>query len=190
MSKSLGNAIGINEPAPSMYAKLMSISDELMWRYWIFLTDVPQRDIDQMQAEVAAGALHPMQAKKNLAHIITAGFHSVAEADAAAEGWATQFQQKGVADDVPEILVKMQSVQLAFTNHGNTSLPSEDQPIHVPSLLVLAGLALERRSATQTERECGEYKWGKINACDTAPGGAWFLPDPAAREKGCPPPLD
>src|ERR1700753_3753709 len=76
MSKSLGNAIGIHEPAPEMYGKLMSISDELMWRYWVFLTDLRQSEIDQMQAEVAAGTLHPMEAKKRLARTLVAGFHS------------------------------------------------------------------------------------------------------------------
>jgi tyrosyl-tRNA synthetase len=99
MSKSLGNAIGIQEPASEMYGKLMSINDELMWKYWTFLTDLPQSQIDAMRASVAAGKLHPMQAKKDLAHSITADFHSAAEADAAAESWATQFQQKGVAED-------------------------------------------------------------------------------------------
>src|SRR5579875_3855655 len=52
MSKSLGNAIGIQDPAPEMYGKLMSISDELMWRYWILLTDLPQSEIDRMQERV------------------------------------------------------------------------------------------------------------------------------------------
>src|ERR1700734_2793157 len=67
MSKSLNNAIGINEPASEMYGKLMSISDELMWKYWVLLTDLKQSEIDSMQVEVAAGKLHPMETKKILA---------------------------------------------------------------------------------------------------------------------------
>jgi tyrosyl-tRNA synthetase len=78
MSKSLDNAIGIKDPAPDMYGKLMSINDDLMWRYWTFLTDLPQSQIDTMKATVASGELHPMQAKKNLAHAITTDFHSTA----------------------------------------------------------------------------------------------------------------
>src|SRR5271168_4322788 len=100
MSKSLGNAIGINEPPSEMYGKLMSISDELMWKYWTFLTDLRQSEIAQMQADVASGTLHPMQAKKNLAHTITKDFHSAAGADVAAENWARQFQQGGVSGDL------------------------------------------------------------------------------------------
>ena len=95
MSKSLGNAIGINEPASEMYGKLMSISDELMWKYWVLLTDLKQSEIDAMRADVAAGKLHPMETKKKLARTITAGFHGEAAraergrelgADVSAEG--------------------------------------------------------------------------------------------------------
>jgi tyrosyl-tRNA synthetase len=136
MSKSLGNAIGIKDPAPEMYGKLMSINDELMWRYWTFLTDLPQSQIDAMRARVAAGELHPMQAKKDLAHTITTDFHSPAEADAAAENWAKQFQQKGVAEDLPE-------VEISQTAEGLVASISADLPplFRLPRLLVLAGLA-------------------------------------------------
>ncbi len=105
MSKSLNNAIGIKEPPAEMYGKLMSISDELMWRYWTFLTDLPQSKIDVMRRRVADGAVHPMDMKKQLALTITAGFHGVQAAEQAAQSWSTQFQQKGVAEDLPEVSV-------------------------------------------------------------------------------------
>jgi tyrosyl-tRNA synthetase len=94
MSKSLGNAIGIQEPAGEMHGKLMSISDDLMWRYWTLLTDLRASEIETMQAEVSHGGLHPMHAKKNLAAAIVRDFHGAAAADAAAESWAKQFQQR------------------------------------------------------------------------------------------------
>jgi tyrosyl-tRNA synthetase len=139
MSKSLGNAIGINEPAGEMYGKLMSISDELMWRYWTFLTDLPQSKIDELQAAVSRGELHPMQAKKDLAHAITADFHSAAAADEAAQGWATMFQSRGVSEDVPEVSIAADADGLAA--EGNT--------IRLPKLLVLAGLAASTGEATR-----------------------------------------
>ena len=74
MSKSLNNAIGIHEPPQEMYGKLMSINDELMWRYWTLLTDLRQSEIDKMRTDVASGALHPMEAKKRLARTIVGGF--------------------------------------------------------------------------------------------------------------------
>ena len=95
MSKSLGNAIGINEPASEMYGKLMSISDELMWKYWVLLTDLQQSEIEAMRAEVAAGKLHPMETKKKLARTIVAGFHGEAAAASADENWARMFQAEG-----------------------------------------------------------------------------------------------
>jgi tyrosyl-tRNA synthetase len=144
MSKSLGNAIGVNDPAPDMYGKLMSINDELMWKYYTFLTDLPQSAIDAMRARVTAGELHPMQAKKDLAHSITADFHSPEAADAAAESWATQFQQKGVSDDVPV-------VEVSADAEGLQAPPSADLPrlLRLPKLLVLAGLAASTGEATR-----------------------------------------
>jgi tyrosyl-tRNA synthetase len=127
-----------------MYGKLMSINDELMWKYWTFLTDLPQSQIDAMQAAVTRGELHPMQAKKNLARAITADFHSLTEADAAAESWATQFQQKGVAEDLPE-------VEISKTAEGLVASESLDLPplLRIPKLLVLAGLASSTGEATR-----------------------------------------
>src|ERR1700761_195497 len=105
MSKSLNNAIGIHEPPQEMYGKLMSISDELMWRYWTLLTDLRQSEIDQMQADVASGRLHPMEVKKQLARTIVAGFHSEEAARTADENWAKQFQKKETPENLEEITV-------------------------------------------------------------------------------------
>lgn len=138
MSKSLNNAIGIHEPASEMYGKLMSISDELMWKYWTLLTDLRKSEIVQMQADVASGALHPMQAKKNLAYAITADFHSAAEADAAAENWAQQFQQRGVANDLEEVSLDYSAVAGADAN-----------TVRMAKLLAQAGLAASASEATR-----------------------------------------
>jgi tyrosyl-tRNA synthetase len=149
MSKSLGNAIGIQESAPEMYGKLMSISDELMWRYWTFLTDLPQSKIDEMQAQVKRGDLHPMLAKKDLAKTITAGFHGESDATSAAENWATQFQQKGVADDVP-----MVDVSLAAENMFAPPVDGGGAPtLRIAKVLQLAGLAASTGEATRKLNE-------------------------------------
>ncbi len=154
MSKSLNNAIGIQEPATEMYGKLMSISDELMWRYWTFLTDLPQSRIDAMQAEVAGGSLHPMQAKKNLAHAITADFHGAADSEAAAQDWATQFQQKGVAENVERVAIALAEVARmdATTLQNAEQDPKHSATIDLARLLVRLGIKESRRAAeTQVE---------------------------------------
>jgi tyrosyl-tRNA synthetase len=97
MSKSLDNAIGIQEAPLEMYGKIMAISDERMWRYYELLTDVSLAEIEKMKREV-----HPMQAKKDLARRIVADFHSREAAARAGEDWAKQFQKDEVPEDVEE----------------------------------------------------------------------------------------
>jgi tyrosyl-tRNA synthetase len=137
MSKSLGNAIGIQEPPGEMYGKLMSISDEVMWKYHTLLTDLRGSEIDAMRDEVAHGGLHPMQAKKNLAWGIVRDFHSAAEADAAAENWARQFQQRAVAEDAAVVQVAMHAEGLMHISDAAAGARS----VRAATLLVMTGLA-------------------------------------------------
>src|SRR5438874_5228710 len=105
MSKSYGNAIGIKEAALEMYGKLMSVSDEMMWRYYELLTDVQMAEIERMKREA-----HPMQAKKDLAARIVKDFHSAEASTKAAEDWAKQFQKGGTPENVEEVKVPLASV--------------------------------------------------------------------------------
>src|SRR4051794_34818899 len=107
MSKSYGNAIGIKEPPLEMYGKLMSISDQMMWRYYELLTDVQMSEIEQMKRET-----HPMQAKKDLAARMVKDFHSSEASAKAAEGWAKQFQKNEVPDNIEEVEVEAPENQL------------------------------------------------------------------------------
>jgi tyrosyl-tRNA synthetase len=83
MSKSLGNAIGIEEPPGEIFGKLMSIPDRLMWSYWELLTDVPASEIASRRGQVESGALHPRDVKAELASTVTAEYHGEAAAVAA-----------------------------------------------------------------------------------------------------------
>lgn len=110
MSKSLGNAIGISDPPQEMYGKLMSISDDLMWRYWTLLTDMSATEIEKLRAQVAKGEAHPMKVKQDLAHRIVADFHSSAAADKAAENWSKQFQKSEVPQEIPLVTIPLSEV--------------------------------------------------------------------------------
>jgi len=142
MSKSLGNAIGINEPAAEMYGKLMSINDELMWKYFLFLTDLKGSEVEALKAEVAAGTLHPMEAKKRLARTIVAGFHGESVARIAEENWARMFQQKETAEDLEE-------VSLAYADLVGPSGALGGLQIRLPKLLVQLGLAASGAEASR-----------------------------------------
>jgi tyrosyl-tRNA synthetase len=167
MSKSLGNAIGINEPPQEMYGKLMSISDELMWKYWVFLTDLRQSEVDAMHAEVAAGNVHPMEAKKNLARTITAGFHGEAAAKHADENWARMFQQKETAEDLDE-------VHIAYADLVTPSCPPGELQIRLPKLLIQLGLVASgaeanRKIAEKAVKIDGELVANTAVTLDTLP---------------------
>ncbi len=103
MSKSLGNYIGISEPAKEIYAKLLSISDELMWRYYELLSARSLDEIAEMKRQVERGELHPKKAKEMLALEITARFHDEAAAQEAKEAFDSLFKQKQIPDDIPEV---------------------------------------------------------------------------------------
>jgi tyrosyl-tRNA synthetase len=126
MSKSLGNAIGIHEPPLEMYGKIMSISDDMMWRYYELLTDVQTPEIVTMKFDVGKGAAHPMQLKKELARRIVADFHSTEIATRAGEDWTKQFQRKEEPEEVVEIKIDLAHIRSAKINIAN-ALPDSNE---------------------------------------------------------------
>jgi tyrosyl-tRNA synthetase len=164
MSKSLGNAIGINEAPTQMYGKLMSISDELMWKYWVLLTDLRSSEVEALRSDVAAGQMHPMDVKKRLAQTITAGFHGEDAAHSADENWARMFQQKGESQDLDEARIA----------YGDVAGPGEGLQIRLPKLLVLMGLAASgaeanRKIAEKAVKLDGESAAGAVATIDGLP---------------------
>ncbi|MDA2924408.1 tyrosine--tRNA ligase [Acidobacteria bacterium AH-259-L09] len=101
MSKSLGNYIGIDEPPQEIYGKLMSIRDELMWRYFDLLTDLPEQEIQKLKSGVDSGSLHPMKVKADLAFQIVTDFHSERAAREAREQFARVFQRREDPQEMP-----------------------------------------------------------------------------------------
>jgi tyrosyl-tRNA synthetase len=132
MSKSYGNAIGIKEAPLEMYGKIMSISDEMMWRYYELLTDVQISEIERMKREA-----HPMQAKKDLAARIVKDFHSADAATKAAEDWARQFQKGERPDVLEQVSVPFSRVA---TGTGDPIFP-KSAPADVQVLAQDLGLA-------------------------------------------------
>ena len=100
MSKSLNNYIGIHEPPEEVFGKMMSISDELMWRYAELLSDRDLEEIKRVRAQVAQGSVHPMDFKKNLACEIVSRFHGRAAAESARDYFETRHQKRSVPKDV------------------------------------------------------------------------------------------
>ena len=100
MSKSLGNYVGINEPADQIFGKVMSISDVLMWRYYELLSDEGLDEIAALRTQVEKGQLHPMEAKKNLAAQLVERFHGVAAVEPARNYFETRFQNRTTPKEI------------------------------------------------------------------------------------------
>lgn len=126
MSKSLGNYVGINEPAKDIFGKLMSISDELMYKYYELLTDA---DVAKVKAEVKAERLHPKQAKVDLAKMIVTQYYGEKEASKQAEEFDRAFKDKGFPQDIPlqEISVAGDPIILTVLVDGANMLASRGE---------------------------------------------------------------
>jgi tyrosyl-tRNA synthetase len=138
MSKSLGNYIGIDEPPREIFGKVLSITDDLMWRYYELCTDVSLAEIARMKREVAGNQLHPKKAKVELAKRIITDFHSAEEAQSAEAEFERIFVSREAPDEVEEV-----------------ELSCETAPLWFPKLLVKAGLAKSNGEATRLIQQGG-----------------------------------
>ena len=122
MSKSLGNYIGITDAANDIYGKTMSVTDELMFRYYELLSDLSREDIDRLKQGLEEGTLHPKEIKQKLARELTARFHSEEEAFQAEQNFENVFAKHDLPDDIPEYKL------------------SSEESVWLPKLMVDSGL--------------------------------------------------
>lgn len=123
MSKSLGNYIGITEKADDIYGKTLSVSDDLMFRYYELLSDLPGEEIARLKSEMESGKLHPKAVKQQLARELTARFYDAEAAQRAEDNFERIFSQHDNPEDMPEVV-----------------LPSSEKGVWLPKLLVDAQL--------------------------------------------------
>ena len=147
MSKSLGNAIGIQEPPLEMYIKIMRISDEMMWRYWELLTDMPSVEIELHRDQVRRSEYHPMGLKQHLARTIVRDFHGEEASLQAERDWSTQVQRK----EVPE------SSEVVEVSYADVAAGQLNGMVKLDKLLFRAGLAASVTDG-QRKREQGSVR--------------------------------
>jgi len=148
MSKSLGNYIGITEPPEVMFRKVMQISDELMWSYWELLTDRSISEIGGMKRRIAAGELHPMQAKMELGRKIVRDFHSLEEAKRAEEEFTRVVRKGEVPADVVDKSVPEDVIAVKTPSPEGITLV-----VRVDRLLARIGLADSASEAARKRNE-------------------------------------
>lgn len=149
MSKSLGNYVGINEPPDDMFGKLMSISDELMWRYLDLLSFESQETIAGWKRQVDEG-LNPRDVKYRLAEEIVARFHGRAAAERARENFIARFRQGALPENLPEIHLSAQGGRLPIANllkeAGLTASTSEALRLIQQGAVRIDGVRIEDRT--------------------------------------------
>ena len=138
MSKSLGNYIGINEPAREIFGKVMSATDVLMMRYYELVSSVSLADLELMKRDIASGALHPMEAKKRLAAELTDRFCGAGEGAKARAEFEKVFSKKDLPDDIPV-------VEIAW----------EGETMKLVKIIVLAGAAKSNSEAKRLIQQGG-----------------------------------
>ncbi len=150
MSKSLGNYIGIGEAPQEMFGKIMSISDELMWRYYELLTDLRMEEITRMRAAARSGESNPRYYKVELAKQIISDFHSTAAAEAAEEEFTRIFVYRAMPHDVEERMVTPQLWRLPRLLVAAELAPSLAE---ARRLIEQGGVRVEGERCTQTGAE-------------------------------------
>ncbi|MFQ5669527.1 MAG: tyrosine--tRNA ligase [Acidobacteriota bacterium] len=146
MSKSLGNYIGVTEPPGEIFGKIMSVSDELMWRYYLLCTDLTVQEIESRKRRVKNGQLHPRDAKVDLAKIIITDFHSATAAAEAAEEFQRVFSRGQVPAQVAERVVAVHERGRYLLDPASNQTPDQSTLL-LPVLLADAGLARSRSAA-------------------------------------------
>jgi tyrosyl-tRNA synthetase len=138
MSKSLDNYVGIDEPADEMFGKLMSISDDLMWRYYELLTD---EDVADIRRKVGKGSIHPKKAKAGLAGSIVAEYHGKAKAERARQKFEKVFARGEEPEDMHEVCIDKGGINIVdlIVKAGFASSKSEARRLVSQNAVSLSG---------------------------------------------------
>ncbi len=164
MSKSLGNYIGICEPANEMFGKIMSVSDELMWRYFELLSERSNHEIASLQQEILDGK-NPRDVKFELAKELVARFHDDEAAQQAQQAFVSQFQKGHIPDDIPEHAVKTDAggirIGQLLKHAGLTSSTSDGLRMIKQSAVKIDGTKINDQSLVLEPGFCGIIQVGK-----------------------------
>lgn len=109
MSKSLGNYIGINEPPDEIFGKVMSVSDQLMIRYYELISDISLAELEKLKKGIKDGSVHPMEAKKALGRELVARYHGAAAAAMAEEGFVKRFRDNQIPDEIQHFVISSEN---------------------------------------------------------------------------------
>jgi len=155
MSKSLGNYIGINEPGTEIFGKIMSVSDELMIRYYELLSDMTLVELDKLKVGLKDNSVHPMEVKKALGREIVTRFHGAATAVEAEEAFVKRFRDSEIPDEMPQVSYSLKDgavlLAKAMTESGLTKSNGEAR-----RSIEQSGVKLNNEKVSNTNLELSE----------------------------------
>ncbi len=177
MSKSLDNYIGIDEPPAEIFGKVMSISDELMWKYFELLTDLSSKEIEKLKQQCARDEMNPRDAKIDLAQRIIGDFHSAAAAESAKQNFLNQFSKGNLPDDIDEIMITAGSYKIAdllvetkmVESKGEAKRLVKQGGVRVNGEKIQdAGVGEFTIASEKVLIQVGKRKYGKVSGIDVA----------------------
>ncbi len=177
MSKSLDNYIGIDEPPAEIFGKVMSISDELMWKYFELLTDLSSKEIEKLKQQCARDEMNPRDAKIDLAQRIIGDFHTAAAAESAKQNFLNQFSKGNLPDDIDEIMITAGSYKIAdllvetkmVESKGEAKRLVKQGGVRVNGEKIQdAGVGEFTIASEKVLIQVGKRKYGKVSGIDVA----------------------
>ena len=154
MSKSLHNYVSISDEPNDMFGKIMSISDDLMWRYYDLLSFKDNDDIKKLKTKCDTDKLNPRDAKIDLAHELVDRFHGQNKANKARENFINRFQNKNITDDIPHIEVKVSKDELKVIDLITKDLNVIDSTSEVRRLINQKAVKIDSKPVTSIDFDC------------------------------------
>ena len=158
MSKSLGNYISISDEPNDMFGKVMSISDDLMWRYFELLSFRDPDDISALKDKCLQNKSNPRDAKIELAHELITRFHGQKNADKAKENFINRFQNKNITEDIPEFVIMTDGKSLRVIDLITKELKAITSTSEVRRLISQNAVKIDSKPITSIEYDCSRQK--------------------------------
>jgi len=157
MSKSLGNYISISDEANDMFGKIMSINDDLMWRYYELLSFQEPSSIQSAKRACDQDKINPRHIKIDLAYEIVERFHSSKAADMAKDNFIGRFQNKGITSDIPSIVIKLEGNQLMIIDLITKNIKAITSTSEVRRLIKQNAIKIDSNVINSIEYNCAGH---------------------------------
>tara|TARA_B100000902_G_scaffold69604_1_gene75474 strand:- start:246 stop:773 length:528 start_codon:yes stop_codon:yes gene_type:complete len=158
MSKSLGNYISISDEPSDMFGKVMSINDDLMWRYYELLSFKDIDDIKEYKKACSSNSLNPKDVKIDLAFELVERFHGLKKATESKNNFIERFQNKNITDDIPNIEIHTQGKELTIIDLMTKETDAVSSTSDARRLIVQNAIKIDSKPISSIKYDCSKHK--------------------------------